>query len=189
MKVYLDNDVVSDQGRKLSPGEFAALNKPLKVELAALNKLLEIEKTGKIVLVTSEVTRREIERAGSSKSKIVRVYELLSKVLLVEAHNHAGEASYWDEHGGWSNPIFQDDSLWLRLLELGLHDIDAHHLTVAIYAGCDIFLTRDRKTILNRKSEVEAEFPIRLRCPSEFLAEVELLSSLAATPQCLEATK
>ena len=165
MKVYLDNDVVSDLARRRVP-----------IELAAMEKIRAIEKQGKLILVTSEVTRREFNRAGLSKPEIERVYASLQRVPLVEAHVHTGESSCWDESGGgWSTPIFEDEPSWLRLLKLGIRDIDAHHIIVAIKTGCAIFLTRDGKTILNRKSEVEAEFPIRLYRPSEFLSQAELL--------------
>jgi len=49
---------------------------------------------------------------------------------------------------------------------------DAHHLMLAIRAGCDRFITYDNG-ILSRSSEIERAFSIKVVRPSELLAEVK----------------
>jgi hypothetical protein len=50
---------------------------------------------------------------------------------------------------------------------------DAEHLTQAVCNECDVFLTRDHKTIIDPMRDwLEARYP-RIRLPSELLAEME----------------
>jgi hypothetical protein len=52
---------------------------------------------------------------------------------------------------------------------------DAEHLTQAICNACDVFLTRDYKTIIGPMREwLEEKYPpLKIRRPSEILAEIE----------------
>ena len=159
--VYLDNALVS-----------AVAKQEFWVDLTALSELFRLSAQGAFGLVTSEVTLREIERCRNPQTKIeiLSVYDGLAKVTLVEKERLLGFSSNWGEHGGWSNPIIENDSQWLRLRQLGLSDTDAHHVMVAIRAGCSSFLTIDHRSILQKRESVHQEFAIRLERPSEFLA-------------------
>ena len=59
------------------------------------------------------------------------------------------------------------------LRQIGLDRTDAHHLMLAIRAECDIFLTCDKKTILNQRCEIESKFPsIKPKTPLELVAQI-----------------
>jgi hypothetical protein len=53
--------------------------------------------------------------------------------------------------------------------------MDAQHLTQAICNKCDVFLTRDVKTIIKPAGRwLEQEYPpLRVRLPSQVVAEIE----------------
>lgn len=162
MKGYLDNTLVSAMGKQEHQSD-----------LVALITLFALRDAGVISLVTSEVTRREVQRYRSSRRPdIEKVYDALEKVTLVETTELVGINSYWDRHGGWNSPVIEHDPIWLELLGLNLDPTDAHHVMVAVRARCDAFLTIDKRTILWRRANVEAGFQIRLQTPSEFLASV-----------------
>ena len=162
MKGYLDNTLVSAMGKQEHQSD-----------LVALNTLFALRDAGVISLVTSEVTRREIQRyKGASRPDIEKVYDALEKVPLVEANELLYITSHWDRNGGWNSPVFQDDPIWQELLRLNLDATDAHHVMVALRAQCDAFVTVDKRTILGRRANVEGKFSIRLQTPSEFLASV-----------------
>jgi hypothetical protein len=102
-----------------------------------------------------------------------RVLLLLEKVPYVEIERHVGYDSAWhDDMGAWSNPVYDLDPQWQALRLHGLDSVDAHHVMLALRGRCEIFLTLDVKTILCRREAIEAEFPIRLMKPSEFVAHI-----------------
>ena len=69
---------------------------------------------------------------------------------------------------GASAPLVSDHPISKKLWKTGLDRKDAHHLMLVIVSACDVFLTCDHG-ILNRASEIEAEFTIRVMKPSEFV--------------------
>jgi hypothetical protein len=46
------------------------------------------------------------------------------------------------------------------------------HLVHALKAGCDFFVTTDDKTIVSKRAAVEARFSLKIRKPSELVAEL-----------------
>jgi hypothetical protein len=68
----------------------------------------------------------------------------------------------------------QDDALCQELEQRGLGRTDAQHITQAVCNACDVFLTRDRKTIINpHRAWLESRFPgLKIRLPSELVAEL-----------------
>ncbi len=170
MKVYLDTNVVSAIAREDFPPD----------EMRALKQLLELSNTGKIELRASEVARREIESyKGEDKRTVEIVYLLLQKIPFVEDHEVLGFHNQWDQWGGGGSfPLVADDPISSELQKIDVERRDAHHLLVAIRAGCDVFLTFDERTILNRREEIEWRLSqihnIRLMKPSEFVRQVAL---------------
>ena len=72
--------------------------------------------------------------------------------------------------GGFTtHPLIEDNAVAQRLREIGLDRLDAHHVMLAIKRECDAFFTCDEATILKYRTLVEAEFPVRLMLPSEFI--------------------
>ena len=67
-----------------------------------------------------------------------------------------------------------DEEIFAKLMGIPLEDeMDARLLTVAIFNKYDVFLTRDWKSILKKRQEINALFPeIRLMKPSELLAHL-----------------
>lgn len=161
--LYLDNNLVSaiiqdDQN---------------DAEMDALIWLLEQRKAGMMQVVTSEVSRREIERLkGDTRRPVQMVYSLIDDVPFVEDHRLLGFHSQWGRLGGTVLPLIEDHPVSSKLRQIGLDRTDAHHVMLAILEECDFFLTCDKKTILAYRREVEAEFPIRFLRPSELVAEV-----------------
>src|SRR5438034_6295827 len=145
MKVYLDNDIVSAIGK----GDVSAS------ELTILEELLDFFDAKKLELVTSSVTARENALyKGLAKADIEHVYARLEKVPFIEDHEVVGFHSYWDRFGGESYPLVQDDPTSSPLWNMGLGRTDAHHLMLAIRAGCERFVTYDNG-ILSRSLQIE----------------------------------
>ena len=146
MKAYLDNDVVSAIGK----GDVSAS------EIAILKHLLSLFEAKKLDLVTSSITATEIARYnGLRKPDIENVYARLEKVPFIEDHEVVGFHSYWDRFGGESYPLVRDDDTSSTLRKMKLDRTDAHHLMLAIRAGCDRFVTYD-KGILSRTPQIKA---------------------------------
>jgi hypothetical protein len=100
---------------------------------------------------------------------------LVKGVPFAEDHKLIGINSHWDRHGGFSSPVIQVDPISTALRIIGLDQMDAHHLMLAIRSQCDLFLTLDKRTILNRRTKIEEQFPIRLMDPEEFARILRLL--------------
>jgi hypothetical protein len=68
----------------------------------------------------------------------------------------------------------QNEPLRDELIQHGLEPTDAEHITQAVSNDCDVFLTRDERTIIIRHREwLEKRFPnLRVRLPSELLKEI-----------------
>ena len=169
MKVYLDTNIVS-----------ALAKDDMPAERGALDRLLEFSDVGKLKLVTSEITRREIQKLDSipnidkDKRHLNVVYRLLEKVEFVEDHRLLGIHSYGDRYTWINSPLIEDDPISSALRQIGLDKTDAHHLMLAIRAGCEVFLTCDVRTILKYRREIESQFStIKLRKPSELITELE----------------
>ena len=163
MKAYLDNDVVSAIGKGDVPTP----------ELTVLAELLALFEAKRLELVTSSVTATEIARyKGSRKADIEQVWARLEKVPFIEDHEVVGSHSYWDRFGGESYPLVQDDPTSSALRKMKLDRTDAHHLMLAIRAGCDRFITYD-KGILSKSRQIETAFAIKAMRPGELLTELQ----------------
>jgi predicted nucleic acid-binding protein len=159
---YLNNEIVSAIGKDDTPSE-----------RTALLQILDMDEKGALKLVTSKVTANEIARyKGQYKWDLDEVYERLKKVRFVEDYRLLGFYSEWGPSGGFSQPLLEDHPMSAKLHQIGLDQMDAHHLMLAILAECDVFLTCDERGprgILRHRAEIEREFPIRLLKPSELM--------------------
>jgi hypothetical protein len=141
MKVYLDNDVVSAITKEDNPAESDALD-----------RLLAAYGDGKVDLVTSTVTHKEIESyQGPQRPVIKRIFRLLK-----EAPNAC-------------IPMIRHDPLYDDLLKHGLDDIDAWHVFVAAKNGCQVFLTCDR-LIHHYDAAIRNICGLVVQKPSDFVA-------------------
>jgi predicted nucleic acid-binding protein len=162
LRAYLDNNIV---------GAIAKDDHPAESE--ALDRLLKAKDEGKVDLVTSEVTRREIE-AYQDKSKrrlVERVFRLLEKIPIVRWDELAGMHSYGDARSWISVPMIQNDPDYGGLLALGLETVDAQHIFVAFKHACDAFLTCDGGILhRDRARAIKERFGLIVQKPSVFVA-------------------
>lgn len=161
---YLDNDVICGIAKKDLRAE----------EDAEMRWLLKLQCRARIRLATSEVAKRELGKwHGEKRPDAEVVYEGLQKVKYVEDHMLIGFNNQSSSQGGWSFPMMEDDPVARALWDLGLTRTDSHHLMLAVREQCDFFVTCDRRTILSRRSSIEAAFlGIRLMLPSELRSEM-----------------
>jgi hypothetical protein len=163
MKAYLDNDIVSAIGKR----------DVSSVEIKILQDLLNLCEAKKVELVTSRVTAREISRyKGGKKGAIEAVYDSLAKVPFIEDHEVLGFHSSWDPFGGISHPLVEDDKISSTLRRMGLKAMDAHHVMVAVRAGCHRFVAYDGG-IRHRSKQMERAFGIKALTPAEMVEEVK----------------
>ena len=161
LQVYVDNDVVSTLRR----------HDPTRPEYAAILELKARSDRDEITLVVSKVHDREAARVPEVYRREQEAFlALLPKVEFVDDHRFYGFNDIDLGHRGYiSNPLVADDPTAKRLREIGLDRVDAHHVMVAIQNGCVVFVTCDSRTILKYREAVEAEFPVLLMRPSEFI--------------------
>jgi hypothetical protein len=101
------------------------------------------------------------------------ISRVLPRVEFIDDHRLYGFNTVYSGPGGTggfiTHPLIEDDAIARRLREIGLDRLDAHHVMLAIKRECDAFVTCDEATILKYRPQVEAEFPILLMLPSEFI--------------------
>jgi predicted nucleic acid-binding protein len=145
------------------------------VELAALEELLRRHERAEVVMSRSAVALREVMDTTNQEQRhrLLSDYEAQTPIPLDE-RVHAIESRF--DHRGCSStfPIVsdvQDEQMCRELVEHGLSFRDAQHITQAVCNGCDVFLTRDRQTIIDPHREwLEARFPnLKIRLPSELV--------------------
>jgi hypothetical protein len=148
------------------------------IELAALKRLLAAHRAGSIVMRRSLVNLREVMDTEelTKQQALVADYEQLEPISKDEkVHGFHNQA---DQYGGFiSNPLVsdvQDEAICRELEQRGLERRDAQHITQAACNDCDVFLTRDRKTIIGpHRSWLENRFlRLKIRLPSELATEL-----------------
>jgi hypothetical protein len=158
-----------------------ALHKETKTEreAAGIKKLFDAYAAGKIALLGSLVCLREVTRTAAElkRDALVRDFDSLQRVSKDE--KLLGFNTVYDQYGGFcTSPLIsdiQDDRTCERLIQQGLDQKDAEHITQAICNDCDVFLTRDERTIIRRHREwIENNYRIRVMLPSELIATVGL---------------
>lgn len=170
-KFYLDTNLVSHK-----------VKKDQVKEAAAFQKVENAHAAGTIQQVTSEVTAREIARLRQPdrRDNLLQAYKPMDKAPMIEAQVTRGFCSQTDPYGGFTSwAIVDDQPTWSTLRRIGLDSADAHHMMAAIEAGCDVFLTCDRRTILNpHRQSIERMYPsIKLRTPSEWAASASAVTT------------
>jgi hypothetical protein len=156
---YLDNNIVS-----------AIAKDDERAESNALDRLLEAKDEGKVRLVTSELTLREIKGyQGRMRPQLVWTFRLLEKVEIVRWDKLVGMHSYGDHRTWITTPLIDNEPDYSALLALGLKTVDAQHVFVAAKQACDAFLTCDGG-ILHRAGDIEKQFGVLVQKPSVFVA-------------------
>jgi predicted nucleic acid-binding protein len=163
MKIYLDNNVVS-----------AIAKDDTATESDALDRLLAAYEKGKVDLVTSEVTEKEINcYVGLNQTLVKRTFRLLKKVPVVRWDELLGIHNYGDSRTWINSPMIRNEPLYDSFLKLGLKPVDAQHLFVAANQGCNTFLTNDGG-ILARASGFRQLCGLTVQRPSDLVAKLGL---------------
>jgi hypothetical protein len=163
LRVYADQVVISTLRRwDQRPEE----NKEIAV-------LKDWHDTGRITLVVSAVHDRETATPEQYREEQAKILALFPRVEFADDHRLIGFSTMYAGPGGrggfTTHPLIEDDAVARRLREIGLDRLDAHHVMLAIKRECAAFVTCDEATILKYRAQVEAEFPMRLMLPSEFI--------------------
>ncbi len=161
VKAYLDASVVIAYGKD-----------DLPAETTALRELLKHHEAGTVHLVTSEVTRKELDEYEGEQLNVDAIYALLDKVPYITVQELKGINTYFNQWTCINSPMIEDEPVFKTIRQLGFEYKDAHHSMVAIRGKCDVLLTTDGRTMLNRKQEIESRYPIKLMKPSELAARV-----------------
>jgi hypothetical protein len=159
VKAYLDNNVVSSIVKNDTPDQSDALN-----------RLLAAHAGGKVSLVTSEVTHREIQDYQGDRAPFEQTFQRLNNVPIVRWDELQGINVQIGQHTMINAPIIQNDPLYDNLLALGLETVDAQHVFVAAKNACAVFLTSD-KGILTRAAKIATLCGVTVQKPSDFAAE------------------
>jgi hypothetical protein len=114
-------------------------------ELAALEMLLKRRESGKCLMFGSRVEELERTRPTEQRTASFNISDGMGGCNVVTS-------DYLNE------PLYEE------LLRRGLSKKDAHHITHAVCNNCDVFLTRDEKTIIKHRQWLEEKF-LRLNCP------------------------
>jgi hypothetical protein len=134
----------------------------------------------------SHIVLAELERTPDVEQR----EQLRADYELVEGIPHdeklLGIRAAFDRLGTYANcPIFsdvQDPKIFEEIYQEQKRRVprkddrrDAENLTQAISNNCDVFLTRDRKTIIKPLAQwLEQRYPpLKVRLPSQILAEIE----------------
>jgi predicted nucleic acid-binding protein len=159
LHVYLDTCLVSGLAKRDLP----------PTEQKALRHLLLMHRAGRVSLMTSAVTKEELERLpGGVRELHEDIYALLGEVpispeVVPLPVTNAQESRLVG--------VLPDVTL-TELRQLVPDENDARHLVHALKAGCDFFVTTDQRTIISKRESVEARFSLKIRKPSELVAEL-----------------
>jgi predicted nucleic acid-binding protein len=167
IRVYYDTNMI---------GENAEQNEKENLALIELKKLMAPDGSKRLSFTISNRNRNELDRT-TDKDKKVRLHEA-AKDLANESNDHKllGINVYMDRLGTCINSPrivdVPDEEIFASLRKILPDEMDAQLLTVAIVNHYDVFLTRDHRTILRKRDQVNALFPeIKILKPSELLRE------------------
>jgi len=152
-------------------------------------------------------TSRTHQSAGQWSSLLGRCKMVVSNILYFEVMNTTDEAqrdNLLSDYGRFdtvaknekligiqvqmdrrtllNSPMYspvQDEAICAELVKRGFDRHDAEHITQAVCSDCDVFLTRDVKTIIDpHRLWLEQRFPkLTVRKPSELLEELDRLAA------------
>jgi predicted nucleic acid-binding protein len=126
----------------------------------------------------SRLTLREVMAMAKSKRRDELILEWKALQPIPNDEKLLGFGHQSDQYGGfitWPRIAdCQDEALRSELIASGLDPRDAEHLTQASCNHCDVFLTRDEKTIIKpHRSWLERRFHhLKIRLPSELLSDL-----------------
>jgi len=177
LKIYCDTCTLAPNIEKCS------------AQLEALKRLRELCEAGKCSMYRSHIALAELEETkdAEKRERLRADYELVENILHDERLLGIGAA--FNDLGTYANyPIIsdvQDPKLFEEIYQVIKRcnkptakaknlKRDAEHLAQAIFDGCDVFLTRDRKTIIRPIGPwLEYHHHLKARTPTKIIAEIE----------------
>jgi predicted nucleic acid-binding protein len=161
LTVYLDTNIVSGLAKEDLTTD----------EHDALQHILEAYKQGKVSLVTSPITKEEIEEIPvEHRSKHETIYNLLIDVPIARTFRRGprgmlglGLSLRMGAGGKKLDPMFK------ALIALLPDKDDAKHLYHAAKSEVQYFLTTDKKTILNYRNKIKEICDVKALSPQEFM--------------------
>ncbi len=144
-------------------------------ELDALLRILEKYKGKKVHLVTSNLTKRELEKiSAGNRRKHSFIYSLLFDVPIVPLFRRGRGLSFGGIGGGiGTGGGFRVHPIFARLNTELKDEGDALHIYQAARNEVSYFLTTDHKTVLSRKVKIEDICGVKAVSPTEFLTIIE----------------
>jgi hypothetical protein len=147
-------------------------------EQQAVEILVAAHDRGLLVLHLSNISHHEVMKTPNPVQRQRLVDDAEQRERVQNNERLLGfQAQDMGRRGFISSPLMsdvQDDALCQELEQRGLDRADAQHITQAVCNGCDVFLTRDRKTIIKpHRAWLESRFPgLKIRLPSELVTEL-----------------
>jgi len=162
MKIYCETSCLPENIRRHSDAKSER-------ELTALKSLAEQHQ-----LFASRVIDREIMKTADKARRDALIIDYKTLQPIPKDEKLLGFHHQSDRYGFVTYPMISDsqnEPLRDELIQHGLAPTDAEHITQAVSNDCDVFLTRDERTIIIRHREwLEKRFPnLRVRLPSELL--------------------
>ena len=165
MKIYVDTSCLRSNIRYEDP--------KAQRELAALEQL-----ANQYSLFGSHLTLREVMDTVKKEQRDSLIVDYKALQPIPKDEKLRGFNSQSDPYGGFiSFPLLsecQDETLRQELIDRGLEPNDAEHLTQAVCNDCEVFLTRDERTVIKpHRQWLEARFPnLKIRLPSELINQL-----------------
>ena len=174
MKIYCDTSCLPENIRRHTDDPKS------QKELAALTKLAE-----QYQLFGSRVIDREIMKTTDKARQDVLIVNYKALQPVSKDEKLLGFHHQSDRYGFISCPMIsdiQDEALRDELVQHALEPRDAEHITQAVCNDCDVFLTRDERTIVKHREWLEKRFQnFKVRLPSELLKELEASDAAAGS--------
>ena len=172
LKVYCNTDALLSN----------AMTEPL--ERKAVEVLVAAHEQGIIVLHRSSRSRVEVMDTADPdrRQRLLHDDEQLARVSKDE-RLYGFQTQDMGSLGFISSPLMsevQNDALCHELESRGLGRSDAQHITQAVCNECDVFLTRDRKTIIRPHGAwLASRFPaLKILLPSELVTQLQQAGKL-----------
>jgi hypothetical protein len=171
LKIYCDTSTLPHNIRNLDPKS--------QKELEAIRQLAET-----FSMFGSHLVSFEAERTPNKIDRDHLIVEAKGLKPVPKDEKVVGNNAQTLPFGGFIGFFLisdvQDEPLRQELMKRGLDQRDAEHITQAICNDCDVFLTRDERTIIRRHGQwLERRFPkLRVLMPSQLL---ELISAKGTT--------
>jgi len=167
MRVYLDNNLLGPNAEE-HEAETEAFH-AIEAEWLAGRWRLEwmvSRRTANELEKTPDLARRGALRAAYDAAT------LLDDDHTVEGFSNVDLGAL----GSVTTPLVEDapdKEIFAALPGIGLHVMDARHLTAAIHNRCEAFLTTDKK-ILKRRAKIAAQYHIDVMAPSNLRTRLSL---------------